>query len=373
MNPFCFSRKCSSQTAAAPAGESQPENSASRVRRHTGFTLIELLVVIAIIAILVALLLPAVQSVREAARKSQCVDHLHNLVIAFHNYEGSHKVYPYGYQQEIAGAKHRRECWYQRILPFIEQKPLSDLYESNTSEYVHWVELTAVANNPQPATREAALAAPALLSCPSQPNLPGRGGNGGTVAFQGNYAVSGGIGTGYTAAGVIDRATGTINFPAPVGGLETHRQMLGGNSGGMFFMNSSTDPASCEDGSSNILFLSEGVIRGNTIAAWGELGGYWGGAVWGSYAFSTAEVPNTTLPDRIYSCKATTWPAAPNKAPCLATTGASPTYNFARSYHPGGVHAALGDGKVNFFSENIDRMTWMRLGLRNDGQPVGAF
>ena len=61
---------------------------------RTGFTLIELLVVIAIIAILVALLLPAVQQVREAARKSQCQDHLHNLVIGIHNYESSFKVLP---------------------------------------------------------------------------------------------------------------------------------------------------------------------------------------------------------------------------------------------------------------------------------------
>ena len=66
--------------------------------RGRGFTLIELLVVIAIIAILVALLLPAVQQVRAAARKTQCGDHLHNLAIALANYEGTHKLYPPGRQ-----------------------------------------------------------------------------------------------------------------------------------------------------------------------------------------------------------------------------------------------------------------------------------
>ena len=56
---------------------------------------------------------------------------------------------------------------------------------------------------------------------------------------------------------------------------------------------------------------SEGLIRGKQGATWGELGGYWGGAPHGSYAFSSAESPNTTLPDRVYSCKTTTWPKAP--------------------------------------------------------------
>jgi type II secretory pathway pseudopilin PulG len=64
--------------------------------RRSAFTLIELLVEIGIIAILVALLLPAVQQVREAARKTQCQDQLHQISIALNNYEGSHRAYPIG-------------------------------------------------------------------------------------------------------------------------------------------------------------------------------------------------------------------------------------------------------------------------------------
>src|SRR5690606_13142231 len=70
------------------------EPAMSSLSRHRGFPLIELLVVLATIAFLVALLLPAVQSVRAAARKSQCPDHLHNLVLAIHNYAGVNKVLP---------------------------------------------------------------------------------------------------------------------------------------------------------------------------------------------------------------------------------------------------------------------------------------
>jgi prepilin-type N-terminal cleavage/methylation domain-containing protein len=66
-------------------------------RRRTGFTLVELLVVMAIIAMLIALLLPAVQQAREAARRTQCLNNLHQLVLAMHNYEGTHRVFPPGF------------------------------------------------------------------------------------------------------------------------------------------------------------------------------------------------------------------------------------------------------------------------------------
>ncbi|MEZ6057318.1 MAG: DUF1559 domain-containing protein [Planctomycetaceae bacterium] len=102
-----------------------PATSSWSRRAGRGFTLIELLVVIAIIAILVALLLPAVQSVREAARRSQCQDHLHNIAVGLHNYEGTHKIFPPGYISSNLFA------WGAHLLPAIEQKPLYDQFNFN--------------------------------------------------------------------------------------------------------------------------------------------------------------------------------------------------------------------------------------------------
>lgn len=326
-------------------------------RRSSGFTLIELLVVIAIIAILVALLLPAVQQAREAARRTQCKNHLKQFGLALHNYHDVFDRFPYGHQQELySGQTKRRDSWFQRILPYLEETARYNTYEAYPTvnayqgEYIHRI------------TNKDIVGQFSVGSCPSDPNAPGIGGNGGTTAFQSNYAVCAGVGRSMSmdTAGVITVTDmNTSNFT--------------GGGTGMFSMNSSTKFRDCKDGTSNTLLMSEGIIRDNGTGAWGELGGHWGGAPHGAYAFSTAEVPNSSVPDRVYSCKQTQVPGAPNLAPCEDRNAGGGRWNFARSWHVGGVQVAMADGGCRFVSENIDRQTWMKLGMHKDGQVIGEF
>ena len=158
--------------------------------RRVGFTLIELLVVIAIIAILIALLLPAVQQAREAARRTQCKNNLKQVGLALHNYHDvTSDCFPYGHQQEVAGGSHRRDCWYQRVLPYVEQAPLYNAYEADKTEYIHNIAASAtvgyIAKTPV-----------TMFSCPSDSTNPGYGASGSATAFQGNYVVCAGPGTG---------------------------------------------------------------------------------------------------------------------------------------------------------------------------------
>ncbi|WP_166830805.1 DUF1559 domain-containing protein [Thalassoroseus pseudoceratinae] len=328
-------------------------------RYRSGFTLIELLVVIAIIAILIALLLPAVQQAREAARRSQCKNNMKQMALAMHNYQSAFKVFPYGHRSNSSPSTvtHIRDCWFQRILPFIEQNALSEAYEADTTQWIHHL-------TDNTATAYIAETVVPAFTCPSDPGAPGKGANGGTTAFQGNYGV---------AAGVGDWSLDTSTNPATI--TVTDGDIAYGDANGMFYELSATAFRDCIDGSTNTLFASEGIIRPGTAAKWGELGGYWGGAPHGSYGVSSAETPNTSVPDRAYTCKATSVAAAPNNAPCEEgnTSGLSGRWNFARSFHPGGVHGAMVDGSVRFFSDSIDRQIWMRLGIRNDGQVVSEF
>jgi prepilin-type processing-associated H-X9-DG protein len=222
----------------------------------------------------------------------------------------------------------------------MEQQALYDQYEADRTQYIHQI------------TNQIATTAVPVLSCPSDGSAPGKGANGGTVAFQGSYAVSAG---GMTWSG----------------STPTQVDTGAGNPGGMFYRDSRTRITDAQDGSSNTLMASEGVIRGNGTGAWGELGGYWGGAPHGSYAFSTFEAPNTSVPDRVYSCKSTTFP----RAPCVNGNagGLSGRWNFARSYHTGGVNVVMGDGSIRFINNSIDLFTWRALGTMSDGLVVGNF
>ncbi|GAA4425745.1 DUF1559 domain-containing protein [Bremerella cremea] len=325
----------------------------------TGFTLVELLVVIAIIGVLIALLLPAVQQAREAARRMQCTNHLKQLGLALHNYHDTHGNFPYGYRLGKIG---NRDCWFQRLLPFVEQSALQEVYEtcirtptasggnldSSGYSYVYTV----------PATFQGGPLGSAVIdtfTCPSEPENPAfcRG------SQVGNYVLCNGS----------DFFKRTNAVPI--------------STKGMFFRESSVGFNDLIDGSSNTVMGSEAIIRGgNRPNHVYDAGAYWQGSNHGEGFFSTQQSPNTSLPDLIVrsdtnnnECTSGEWDKI---APCedvgYDDGNSSGGYrNSARSYHPGGVNTVLGDGSVRFVPETIDLGTWRALGTVNNGEVPGDF
>jgi prepilin-type processing-associated H-X9-DG protein len=275
-----------------------------------------------------------------------------------HNYHDTFKSFPYGWREEGGATYHARDTWMQQILSFIEQKPLNDQYVAWQGQYVMDTPV---------AIKDAAI--PTLM-CPSDGSQPAFGAGGGLrsggYGFQGNYGVCSG-----DVAMRTDRSTDSNWFR------------------GLFFHLSSIKMAAVKDGTSNTLMFGEGICRGSGktgVGGWGGLGGYWGGAPHGSYGFTTLFGPNSTVPDRIYECKSTTWP----QAPCTSVAGDVLKYNSARSYHPGGVNVGLADGSTRFISETIDAGTpnptattipvmaslsgvWGALSTRMGGETIGGF
>jgi len=139
------------------------------LRRRQAFTLIELLVVIAIIAVLVGLLLPAVQRARESANRAQCQNNLKQIGLAIHSFHDQYKVLPQNHRPPSAAAATVRERWFTRVLPFLDQQPLYSQYDTSSN----W-DSTATTTPPVAAGYPGNLALTsqflAIAQCPSAPN-----------------------------------------------------------------------------------------------------------------------------------------------------------------------------------------------------------
>jgi prepilin-type N-terminal cleavage/methylation domain-containing protein len=341
-------------------------------RRRSGFTLIELLVVIAIIAILVALLLPAVQQVREAARKSQCQDHLHNLAIALHNYESSFKVFPYSNSHSgIVNApattdpRTANHPWvlnhrgWLLVLPYIEQKPLYDRFNFNLAAG-HRV--TNGGTLPQGlAPGMAGNANDVVVStsidvflCPSD-----SGPTHITNANDANYSIAPGSTTRFGAMTNYEFSTKRWNSWAIMYPTDT------GPDRHWFGWDGCATVANIVDGTSNCMMLGE-TLR----TVWnGTYGQTWGYAKHVGQGISLDYGANGFLVGTINMTKCCSWDTPPYQRPGARADRAG-DWGMVNSLHPGGAQVAMGDAKVAFLSENIDYLTAQRIAWINDNNPV---
>jgi prepilin-type N-terminal cleavage/methylation domain-containing protein len=316
-------------------------------RSKTGFTLVELLVVIAIIGVLVALLLPAVQAAREAARRSQCANNARQLGIALHQYHDTFNVLPLGVLQDNLGAEFGfpRLTWAIHIYPYIEQKAIYDRFTFSLGTgavAAHGTMYLHDSNSSGPDSLTAKV--PPTMACPSD--------NAGSRTY--NHP---GIQPHITAKGNYATFFGNLNKGATRTQPDTHLPAA--------FGYRPVRMANITDGTSNSLAFGE-QLRGGRDAAESMRGSYWYDFPGGAWIF-TFVGPNSPVPDnlRISSC-----PAASNRPhlnlPCVPVNGAN-EWVGSRSRHPNGVQVTMCDASVQFISNTIGLNEWRALGSIGSG------
>lgn len=333
----------------------------------SGFTLVELLVVIAIIGILVAMLLPAVQAARSAARRTQCVNHLKQLGLALHTFHDQNGKFPASVQFQGDApqpfATQHLENWVISILPFFEEQNLYDSFDLTLP----------ISNAVNRVPRGAELAG---MLCPEDRGnetkfaTPAEGDN----WARGNYAANASLGS-YSGGTTLPAGAGP-NAPA------WKNPLLGGVMGA----NAARRMGQIGDGTSKTILVSEVRIGLNEIDRRGvwALGGPASSSLWW-HGSNDVMSPNPCNPstDNIMFCSLIQQQLgadylAQECMTCCASCG-STTQGAARSAHNGGVFACMVDGSVHFISDDIqseapweiesedDLATWQRLNAAGDG------
>ncbi len=311
----------------------QRKNNPMRNPKSRAFTLVELLVVIAIIGILVALLLPAVQAAREAARRTQCINNLKQIGLGLSNFESSSKMFPtqIAPYQEVKGVDGNGQSWMVAILPFVEEQAL---FDSINPDGQMAKSLGMIRPENYPAIRTSV----DIYFCPSD-EAKGRNIYDTWKALGIEFAT-----TNY--AGVI--GPHNLGNASIFGGLPDCHNYSATRSkecSGTFWRHSHLAPVklkSFTDGLSNTIIVGEVLPEFDSGKFWAMSNGTW----------ASTSPPINYTPD-------------PNN-PWFGW----PDQTGFRSRHPGGAHFLWGDGHITFLSEVIDEIVYRGLSTRAGGEMV---
>lgn len=321
------------------------------VSPRRGFTLVELLVVIAIIGILVALLLPAIQAAREAARRTECINNMKQIGIALHNYHDTFRTLPLGSFNLREAWPSNGTNWRVLILPFLEQTAIhNQLAFTATSHFMAGGAAGGNALLDNEVLKGLVLDA---YRCPSTV-VPPIGGHNNTLAMNANY-----VG--------VQGAARPIPGPDPNLGTRDCNHGWSCNNG-LLVPNQCFGLQYATDGTANTLIVAEQSALVRNVNRTSNYYGAWYGT---RHPRSIEASSCGDLWQTGTSCVR----FAPNSD--IVQTGATETMyrnnTHWNSTHPGGINALLTDGTVRFISQDIDFWNLKRLACRYDGEPVAQF
>lgn len=335
------------------------------MRRRNGFTLVELLVVIAIIGVLVALLLPAIQAAREAARRTQCINNLKQLALGCQNHHDTHGHFPTGGwgwfwvgDPDRGFGKDQPGGWAYNLLPFFEQQALHDLGSDGDKMLLPRAQREAASLVVQQPI--------AMITCPSRrpsegvfPMSTNAGGSAGLFnsltpneAGRSDYAINSGHAINELGQGPTSY-TGSGNF-AWASDLPANREQLTGIS----FERSTVGIRQIPDGTTNTYLIGEKHIY---------FSDYLTGSDRGDNETWCTGFNNDNF--RVTSRSNGTAEAVPIPDNTVVPTGDGNIYRFG-SAHSGGANMSLCDGSVTTISFDIDWQVHRDLGNREDGNAV---